>query len=115
MKRQLNQSQAERFDYAQGIASGGCSDIDMYWERGGHFLFIENKRPGESFSTGQLIGLRALDKQPNCTVWVVRGNPPDDIHSAGPLDGEQFPLDVDSLRKRIQRWWDEHAAWRKAA
>lgn len=87
----------------------------MLWERGGHFLGIENKRPDEALSKGQLIALRALAAQPNWTIWVVRGTPPDSIISAGPLDGEQYPLDVNRLRRRIQQWWDEHSAWRNAA
>lgn len=55
----------ERFDYADGICSGGCTDVDMLWERNGHFLAIENKRPGERMKLGQLRTLRALASQPN--------------------------------------------------
>lgn len=105
---QLRKAVTERFDYAAGIASGGCIDIDMLWERRGHFLAIENKRPGESFGKGQLIALRALAAQGNWTVWVARGNPPNQIVSAGALDGEQFTMDVTALRAQIQRWWDAH-------
>lgn len=108
--RQLRTAATERFDYASGIASGGCMDVDMLWERAGHFLAIENKREGERFSRGQQIALAALASQPNWTVWVAHGTPPDTIVSAGPWDGPQHPLTVDQLRRRIQQWWDEHAA-----
>lgn len=104
---QLRVADCTRFDYASGIASGGCSDIDMLWERNGRFLVIENKRPGEGFSRGQAIALEALAAQPNWSVWVVRGDPPDSIISAGVFGGEQHPMDVSQLRRRIQRWWDQ--------
>lgn len=104
--RQLRQTSTERFDYAAGIASGGCTDVDMLWERNGNFLGIENKLPDERISRGQMIALRALAACPNWTIWVVRGTPPDNIISAGPIDGDQHPMDVNQLRRRIQRWWD---------
>ncbi|MHB8742595.1 MAG: hypothetical protein ACYC9L_05655 [Sulfuricaulis sp.] len=114
MNRQLRAVATERFDYAAGIGSGGCTDVDMLWERGGYFLAIENKHEGEEISRGQLIALRAMASQPNWTVWVVYGTPPDDIVSAGTIDGEQHALNVEQLRRRIQRWWDDHRASRAA-
>lgn len=104
--RQLYNGEPERFDYAAGICSGGCTDLDMVWERRGRFLLIENKQPGETIPKGQLITLRELERQ-GWTVWVVTGRPPDDIISAGLLDGPQHPMGVQQLRLRIQRWWDE--------
>jgi hypothetical protein len=105
---QLLNNSPQRFDYAEGVASGGCTDIDMLWERHGHFLAIENKRPGEKISLGQLIALRALAEKPEWTVWVIEGLPPDLITSGGVLDFEPQPTTLEELRNGIQAWWDAH-------
>lgn len=106
MTLQLRKRLTERFDYLAGVGSGGCSDIDAIIEHHGRFLVIENKRPDEEIPLGQLITLRALAALPQFTVWVVRGNPPDDIVSFGPLDAEQVPASVEDVRRAAQAWWD---------
>lgn len=108
MSGQLRNTSPERFDYAKGICSGGGSDIDLIIERRGHFLVVENKRPGEAISRGQMIMLRSLNELPQFTVIIVRGEPPDQIISAGPLDGEQYPMNVQQFRNWMQRWWNRH-------
>ena len=80
-------------------------DIDSIWERHGHFLIIENKRPGEKIRLGALITLRALNALPGFTVWIVRGNPPRDIVAAAPIDGDEIPCDAAWLRAQIEKWW----------
>lgn len=50
-----------------------ASDIDMVYERNGHFLFAEWKRPGEQYGRGQHIMLRALAQMPNIMVICVNG------------------------------------------
>jgi hypothetical protein len=95
-----------RFDYAAGLGSGGCCDIDMIWERHGYFLVIENKRPRERIPRGQEIALERLAALPGWTVWIVRGNPPDQIESAGRVGYPQIPMGLADLRAAIQRWWD---------
>lgn len=109
MNAQLLNPSPVRFDYASGICSGGCTDIDMMWERRGRFLVIENKQPGEEISLGQLITLRALNALEAFQVWVVFGFPPNDVISFGPLDGGQYPVGIDELRHHIQAWWDSSA------
>lgn len=108
MNAQLVNSAPVRFDYASGIASGGCSDLDMVWERHKQFLVIENKLPDEELSLGQLYCLRSLSSYPMFTVWVVRGFPPSDVQSFGVLDGPQVEASVDDVRGAIQAWWDSH-------
>lgn len=49
------------------------SNIDAVMERGGRFLFIEFKRPGESFGLGQEIMLRRLAEVSVNQVWLVTG------------------------------------------
>lgn len=105
---QLRYSTTERFDYLSGVGSGGCSDLDVLMERHGHFIIIENKRPDEELKGGQLYALRRLAAEPNKTVLVVRGTPPDDIISVGPLDGDQRPANATIVREMVQEWWDSH-------
>lgn len=50
------------------------SNLDMVYERRGHFLVCEWKRPGEEFGGGQRILLLALAKTPRFTVLIVTGN-----------------------------------------
>lgn len=49
------------------------SDIDMIYERNGHFLVAEWKKPDESFGGGQEIMLKSLAKIPQFTVIKVCG------------------------------------------
>lgn len=50
-----------------------CSDIDMIYERNGHFLVAEWKKPNEDVSGGQDILLKALAKSPKFNVIKVCG------------------------------------------
>ncbi len=50
------------------------SNLDMVYERRGHFLVCEWKRPHENFGGGQWILLRALANTPKFSVLIVTGN-----------------------------------------
>lgn len=50
------------------------SNLDMVYERRGHFLVCEWKRPHEQFGGGQWILLNALAKTPNFLVLIVTGD-----------------------------------------
>jgi len=50
------------------------SNLDMVYERRGHFLICEWKRPNEQFGGGQWILLQALAKTPKFSVLIVTGN-----------------------------------------
>lgn len=108
MSYQLANLAPVRFDYLDGIGSGGCTDIDVMIERHGYFLVVENKHPDEEIPLGQLITLRALAALPQFTVFVVRGFPPDTILSYGILDSVQVGVDRDGFREYVQAWWDAH-------
>ena len=49
------------------------SNLDMIYERNGHFLVGEWKNPDESFGGGQDIMLKAMAKNPKFTVIKVCG------------------------------------------
>lgn len=102
---QLINTSPERFDYASGICSGGCTDYDMVWERKGRFRIHENKRPGEELSLGQLYALRAEVRR-GSDVYIVVGYPPDEIVSFGRLDEDQIPTTLAALKDDVQAWWD---------
>lgn len=50
------------------------SNLDMVYERRGHFLVCEWKRPHEQFGGGQWILLQALARTPKFSVLIVTGN-----------------------------------------
>ena len=56
------------------------SDIDGICERKGNFLVMEWKRPGEKFSKGQEILLRALAKTPHFIVVIMYGDTDDGLN-----------------------------------
>ena len=49
------------------------SNIDRVFDDRGRFLFIEEKRDGETMSKGQMLMLQALSRRHD--VWVVKGTP----------------------------------------
>lgn len=75
----LRNTMVQLVDYRDldGIISSNkdfaCSDIDMIYERKGHFLVVEWKKLNEEFGGGQKIMLKALAKTPNFTVLVAYG------------------------------------------
>jgi hypothetical protein len=50
------------------------SNLDMVYERRGHFLVAEWKRPREAVSQGQMILLQALARADKTIVLMVEGN-----------------------------------------
>lgn len=50
------------------------SNLDMVYERRGHFLVAEWKRPGEAVSKGQMILLQALARADKTIVLMVEGD-----------------------------------------
>jgi hypothetical protein len=87
------------------------SNLDMVYERRGHFLLCEWKREGESVSRGQEILLCALAAQPSFIVLLVTGDTDDGmrVSSVAQLsaDGSIRPkgTDVDDLKSLISRWY----------
>jgi len=51
------------------------TDIDGAVERGGYFLFIETKLPGEEIPLGQQLMYDALARLPRCQVLMIWGQP----------------------------------------
>lgn len=51
------------------------TDIDGAVERGGYFLFIETKLPGEEIPLGQRLMYDALARLPRCHILIIWGKP----------------------------------------
>lgn len=87
------------------------SNLDMVYERRGHFLLCEWKRPGESVGGGQEILLRALAAQPSFIVLMVTGDTDDGMRVSGVAqlhpDGSLKPKgdNVGDLKGLITRWY----------
>ena len=105
------------FGFLSGIIKsnpkGIPSNIDGVYERFGHFLFLEFKRPGEQISQGQWILLKAMAAIPNAQVWIITGNfEPDEIYfeSAETLlpNGlrQEIASSLEVLKMKINTWHD---------
>ncbi len=87
------------------------SDLDMQYERNGHFLLGEWKRENEQISLGQKIALKAWARVPQITVLLIYGNTDNEtkinkiykITKEGRLKylGEGLP----TLQELINKWW----------
>ena len=105
------------FGFLKGIIAsnprGIPSNIDGVYERFGHFLFLEFKRPAEQISQGQWILLKALAAMPQAQVWLITGNfDGDEIYfeSAEMLlpNGlrHEIASSLEVLKMRINTWHD---------
>lgn len=106
------------FGFLKGIIKsnprGLPSNVDGVYERFGHFLFLEFKRPGEQISQGQWILLKALAAMPKSQVWIITGNfEPDEIYfeSCELLmpNGlrQEIASSLEVMKIRINTWHDE--------
>lgn len=94
----------QNFDWLKDVTSG-ASDVDVFMERHGRFIFIEGKEwqgsYGLEFGYGQHRALYALSKQPKTTVYLVGETAGDDIYVA---DYSQSPK-PQYIRSRRTVWW----------
>lgn len=106
------------FGFLKGIIKsnprGLPSNVDGVYERFGHFLFLEFKRPGEQISQGQWILLRALAAMPQAQVWIITGSfEPGEIYfeSCEMLlpNGlrQEIASSLEVMKTRINTWHDE--------
>jgi hypothetical protein len=87
------------------------SNLDMIFERNGHFLIGEWKREDEEISTGQKILLKALALNEKFTVLIINGHS-DHIGTAieNYYEVTQSKLivlgnGIDSLKDYINTWY----------
>jgi hypothetical protein len=86
-------------------------NIDMVFERKGHFLFGEWKRHNENMSIGQEIVLVNLAKHPMNTVLIITGDTDDEarvtdiikISSGGMF--KQAGRSVEDLKNILNEWY----------
>lgn len=107
--RQLRNVNAERFDFLAGVLPHGINptDIDLSFERRGHFLFLEGKRPGQKITRGQTLYFDALKAGPR-SITVVRfeGTPPDRINGYAQWGQPLIQANADGLRDFVRAWFD---------
>ena len=84
----------------------GASDVDGMIERGGEFLFLEQKKYGERMSGGQQRALRELAKKPGIQVLVVYGPDPGGEYLIRSLSGRGLKGDINTLRGVALQWWN---------
>jgi hypothetical protein len=112
MPRQIRHEGAARFDFLSGAIGRGVnpSDIDLVYERRGHFLFIECKRPEQAIPRGQAIlfdSLIALSREDaTVKVLIVIGHPPQDIRAARWWGTDlEFTADAFAIRQLALEWF----------
>jgi hypothetical protein len=91
-----------------GSTKISASDIDAIWERHGHFLLFEVKRPDEALPAGQLLLLRALSAFGVTEVYLVRGerNDPQTVQKITPGGlGELQYASKDGIRAIVAAWF----------
>ena len=87
------------------------SNLDMVYERNGHFLVGEWKRPNEMISGGQRLLLHRLASKPNFKVVLIIGDTDNgmNVHAVHKLtaddvvkigEGKEFLFDL------IRGWYD---------
>lgn len=111
-RRQLRQNNDNRWDFLAGaLPHGICpTDIDLMFERRGHFLILEGKRAGAQFTTGQRRFYDALHQPPRYIVVHFYGTPPDEVTSFGRWGAPAKPADTEALIFAVQQWF----AWVEA-
>lgn len=118
--RQLRQNNDDRWDFLAGLLPHGINptDVDLMYERRGHFLVLEGKRTGASVRLGQRRFLDALARlRPWFFVIHFYGTPPDQVDAFGVWPSPASPGTTEDLRIRIQSWfdWVEKSAARRAS
>lgn len=113
--RQLRQNNDGRWDFLCDVLPGGINptDIDLMYERRGHFLVLEGKRSGSTIRMGQRRCLDALAAlRPRVYVIHFYGTPPDQVDAFGVWPLPATPATTDDLIARIQQWfsWVEATA-----
>jgi len=108
--RQLRENNDNRWDFLKGTLPHGINptDIDLVYERRGHFLVLEGKRlsmMGVPFSVGQRRFYDALNSLPNFTVVHFYGQPPVDVTAFARWGHEPHPATTDELREQVRRWY----------
>jgi hypothetical protein len=105
--RQLRQQGLERFDYLGGLLPNGAAptDVDSLLEHRGHFLYVENKRPGQLTPNGQTRTFDRLVRQPNTSLLVAVGNPPAEIQGWHWWRQPHNEGDVHAVRQLVLGWW----------
>lgn len=86
------------------------SNLDMVYERNGHFLVAEWKRENEDISGGQRLLLHRLSKLPRVKVLLVQGDTDDGmkvgmVHQITPDDVLFLNQGVDGLKQVITEWY----------
>lgn len=106
--RQLRQNNDGRWDFLSGVLPNHINptDVDLSYERRGHFLFLEGKRSGAFIKTGQRRYLNALAELPNVHVIHFYGTPPDQVEAYGIWPKPAKPATTDDLISSIKRWFE---------
>lgn len=86
------------------------SNLDMVYERNGHFLIAEWKRENEDISGGQRLLLHRLSKLPRVKVLLVIGDTDDGmnvgmVYQITPEDVLFINQGVDGLKQIINDWY----------
>lgn len=112
---QLRKLHTERFDCLGGLLPGRAAptDLDQLLEHGGHFLFMEYKRPGQAMTEGQRRAFKAIvelgTEEHTVQFLVIVGNPPADIAQYTWFDGRTpttwQSCTCEQLRALVLRWW----------
>lgn len=100
------------------------SDIDGVVERNGSFLYLENKRHGESMKDGQRFTLEAFAKEGH-TVILVTGRPYDAFlmfevwhrknNKVVKLRPQKYEQNVQGLKECVSAWYkhvDARRGWK---
>lgn len=87
------------------------SNLDMVYERRGHFLIGEWKRPGERISGGQRLLLHRLASIPNVKVMLIIGDTDEgmNVHDVYKLTADEITKigeGKEFLIKLIRGWYD---------
>jgi len=106
----LHRPKIEVFDecFGRGCAFG---DVDGVVENRGWFLFLEWKKPGARYPTGQRILHEQLTLlSPQISVVVVHGDAESmAVESIFAVRGgqveEPVSMDLDALKNYVRRWW----------
>jgi hypothetical protein len=84
------------------------TDIDGMVEIGGHFLFIEWKRPGSEVPDGQMKAFQRLTNHPGITVLIVWGDTTDNPTAWRVIHGgdtsKPTRLNFDQFYRSVTEW-----------
>lgn len=105
---QLRANKDGRWDFLWGVLPHGINptDIDLVYERRGHFLVLEGKHEGAGFSTGQRRFYDAVHEPPRIIVVHFYGTPPATVTSFGRWGSPAKPGATEDLIAEIKRWYE---------